>query len=106
MDYSLLLAIEMVEPGYIVNEKSFDKIERRHSFVSSCGKFIYHVAIIDYLQVYNFQKWGESGLKRWILRRPAELISAVEPDFYGDRFIKFMKNEVFLNTIIESQFQI
>ena len=54
MDYSLLLAIEKIESGHIVREKSFNKTERRHSFVSSCGSFIYHVAIIDYLQTFNF----------------------------------------------------
>ena len=54
MDYSLLLAIEKVESGHVVREKSFNKTERRHSFVSSCGSFIYHVAIIDYLQTFNF----------------------------------------------------
>ena len=54
MDYSLLLAIEIVKKGSVVNEMRFDKIESRHSFVSSCGGYIYHVAIIDYLQTFNF----------------------------------------------------
>lgn len=62
----------------------------RHKYVSSCGQYIYHLAIIDYLQTFNFEKKSESRLKIWILRRPAHLISAVEPSVYGDRFIRFM----------------
>ena len=72
----------------------------RHRFVSKCGKFVYHLAIIDYLQTFNFEKWGESRFKTWILRRPKDLISAVDPELYGSRFCKFMKSEVLLETIL------
>lgn len=70
----------------------------RHKYVSSCGQYIYHLAIIDYLQTFNFEKKSESRLKIWILRRPAHLISAVEPKAYGDRFIKFMTQEVLIDS--------
>ena len=95
MDYSLLLAIEKVEHGSSLHEKV-----DRHLFYSSCGKYIYHLAIIDYLQTFNLSKIMESKLKTNMLNRPKELISAVEPKLYGDRFIKFMKNEVILDTIL------
>ena len=71
---------------------------RRHKCLSTCGKYVYHLAIIDYLQEFNFDKRGESRLKIWVLRRPKNLISAVDPELYRSRFIEFMKNEVFIRT--------
>ena len=70
----------------------------RHKYYSSCGNYIYHLAIIDYLQTFNLEKWGESRFKTWILRRPSNLISAVEPELYANRFVKFMADEVLLST--------
>ena len=70
----------------------------RHKFISSCGKYIYHLAIIDYLQTFNLEKWGESKIKIWLLRRPRHLISAVEPEIYRERFMKFMANEVLIES--------
>jgi hypothetical protein len=32
----------------------------RYTFLSEGGKFIYHVSIIDYLCLYNWQKIGEN----------------------------------------------
>ena len=69
-------------------------------FVSSCGKFTYHMAIIDYLQAFNLEKKSESFFKTWVLRRPAHLISAVDPNTYADRFVHFMNNEVLLDSIL------
>lgn len=60
---------------------------KRHKYISSCGKYIYHLAIIDYLQEFNFEKRGESRLKIWVLRRPPTLISAVDPVVYRKRFM-------------------
>ena len=56
------------------------------------------MAIIDYLQTFNLEKWGESRFKIWILRRNAALISCIEPDVYADRFIRFMNTEVFIDS--------
>ena len=87
-----------------IPESSFSQNEditphtNRHKYVSSCGQYIYHLAIIDYLQTFNFEKKSESRLKIWILRRPAHLISAVEPSVYGDRFIRFMTQEVLIDS--------
>ena len=113
MDYSLLLAIEKVAPlsaaqgttpgehfefGRDVSNTMISN--DRHAYYSQCGCFIYHLAIIDYLQTFNWEKWGESNLKIHILRRPKHLISCVEPKLYGKRFIKFMKNEVLVDSIL------
>lgn len=47
------------------------------------------------------EKWAESRFKIWILRRPEALISAVDPELYGDRFIKFMKAELLVDSILD-----
>ena len=31
----------------------------QHRYISTCGRYIYNLAIIDYLQAYDFEKWGE-----------------------------------------------
>jgi hypothetical protein len=72
----------------------------RHRFYSSCGNFVYHVSIIDYLQAFDFDKWAESRFKILILRRPEKLISAVDPELYAERFLKFMKTEVLVDSIL------
>ena len=35
----------------------------RHKFLSSCGRYIYHIGIIDYLQDFNVDKKLENLLK-------------------------------------------
>jgi hypothetical protein len=76
----------------------------RHRYYSSCGNYIYHVSLIDYLQAFNFDKWTESKFKIYILRRPEELISAVDPEKYADRFLKFIKTEVLIDSILEPSY--
>jgi len=75
----------------------------RHKFVSSCGKYTYHMAIIDYLQVYNFEKQSESFFKTWVLRRSANLISAVDPVLYATRFVHFISHEVLLDSNLSGE---
>ena len=91
-----IVAPDFGDPSSATFEDGFDA--NRHKFFSSNGEFIYHVALIDYLQAFNLEKWGESRFKIWILRRNPALISAVEPDKYGERFIRFMKTEVFIDS--------
>ena len=106
MDYSLLFAVERVKKDAAVNQKHFAYRaneglainSERHRKVSSCGRFIYHLALIDYLQTFNFDKWSESKAKTWILRRNLSLMSAVEPGFYAERFKRFMSSEVFIES--------
>ena len=71
----------------------------RHIYHSSCGRFLYHLAIIDYLQPFNLEKRAEARFKVWILRRPKYLTSAIDPDIYAERFCNFMKDEVLVSSI-------
>lgn len=75
----------------------FEIAEKRHQFDSQCGRYIYHIAIIDYLTEYNLQKKMENWFKTTILKRDSQMISAVKPDFYAPRFLSFMQRQVFVN---------
>jgi len=57
--------------------------------MSSNGKYIYHLGIIDYLQDYNLDKKGENFAKQHMLQK-GKGISAVEPKRYVQRFYDFM----------------
>lgn len=74
-----------------------DFIKGRHRYISSNGKFIYHIAIIDYLQEYNREKYIESKIKTTLLNRDYKLISAIEPKPYANRFFHFMKEKVIID---------
>ena len=61
---------EDAELGEIHNEEKgkenpteFLNALQRHKTVSKCGKYTYHLAIIDYLCHYNYEKKGENFLK-------------------------------------------
>ena len=66
----------------------------RHTFLSQCGTWIYHVSIIDYLQKWNFDKKAEAFAKKWFLGKNAKGISAVPPEYYARRYTRFMKRNV------------
>ena len=92
LDYSLLFAVETLSPG----------CERpsnlgRHRYYSTCGRYVYHISIIDYLCSFNFAKRFESFYKTVIKGAPAAKVSAVHPQMYGDRFIDFMRKQVIVN---------
>jgi hypothetical protein len=106
LDYSLLLAVEQVkkESRSGINNsfnKTFTSWQKsatsRNQFKSSCGNYIYHVSVIDFLTMFNFEKRMESFYKVYVKNQNAKLISCVEPKLYGSRFRNFMKNEVILN---------
>jgi len=80
--------------GYNRNVAFFDPT--RHRFISNSGEYIYHIAIIDYLQEYNFDKKSEHIIKS-IFRGKGSEISAVPPTRYMKRFIEFMGNEVIID---------
>lgn len=63
--------------------------------MSDDGRFIYHLGIIDYLQDFNFDKWGENKFKSW--KTDGEMISAVPPKKYSNRFFSFMQQQVIVN---------
>ena len=119
MDYSLLLCIQE-NPEYMLarnnrdtnssmafsSRRSVDSSTRlqirekfegsRHKFLSTCGRYIYHIGLIDYLQDFNFDKKGENLLKQRILGK-GEGISAVHPRKYADRFVRFMRDHVIID---------
>ena len=57
---------------------------------------MYHLSIIDYLQKWNFDKILENKTKTWLLQKSATKLSAVEPNFYRDRYVAFMDDNVIL----------
>lgn len=119
MDYSLLLCIQE-NPDYMLarnskdintsmtqtSRRSVDSSTRlqirekfegsRHKFLSTCGRYIYHVGLIDYLQDFNFDKKSENLLKQRLLGK-GEGISAVHPKKYADRFVRFMRDHVIID---------
>ena len=61
------------------------------------GRYIYHLAIIDYLQEFDLSKKAENFIKIWLYYREEYKISAVNPVMYMKRFFKFMKENVIIN---------
>lgn len=69
----------------------------RHKYISHNGRYIYHIAIIDYLQGWDIEKRGENFYKVVLKQRKEYKISCVNPDLYKHRFYKFMKDNVIIN---------
>lgn len=57
----------------------------------SMNKEIYFCGIIDFLQYYNAMKKGETVVKK-AQGHSGEDISCVDPETYGNRFVKFISN--------------
>ncbi|ETO31705.1 hypothetical protein RFI_05418, partial [Reticulomyxa filosa] len=55
------------------------------------GPGIYYIGIIDILQKWNISKKMEHYFKCWVLRNPSDGISCVEPVFYQQRFMEYMR---------------
>ena len=64
-------------------------MSRKHCFVN--GKRVYHFAIIDYLQEWNFSKKAERMMKTVFLGKDGATLSAIEPQAYANRFRNFME---------------
>ena len=106
MDYSLLLGIESKVQ---VNTETFNRTVgeekrkfsvrttaelarfKRHRFVSPDNLQTYHISLIDFLQLWNFNKKGEQFLKVNFKRANRKELSAVEPKQYKARFQRFMR---------------
>ena len=63
-------------------------MRQRHRHYSQDCKEIYHISVIDYLQLWNLNKKGERFLKTRFLGKKGSDLSAVEPAFYQSRFVK------------------
>lgn len=66
------------------------------SIKSSCGEYIYHLSIIDYLQKYTYKKKIERYHKIWWKHAEPSQISSIDSESYSKRYMKFMK-ELVLN---------
>jgi hypothetical protein len=66
---------------------------RKYLYRSLNDKQVYIIAIIDYLQIYNFYKYLETTFKFYIKSRPENIeeISCVQPEIYCTRFIEYIK---------------
>jgi len=101
MDYSLLFIIvdypNKIDPDYkqIVGLLDDPKY-KGHVYESFTKEFIYIIGIIDYLQIYNFRKNMETFVKGIYFGKEKNMISCVEPNYYGERFQDFMKKNVFV----------
>ena len=99
MDYSLLFIIidfpNNIDPDY---KQIVDLLEdpkyKGHVYKSENEQYIYIIGVIDYLQEYNFRKKMEHCLKGIIYGKEKNMISAVEPQYYGTRFYDFMMKNV------------
>ena len=101
MDYSLLFIIvdypNKIDPDYkqIVGLLDDPKY-KGHVYESFTKEFIYIIGIIDYLQIYNFRKNMETFAKGIYFGKEKNMISCVEPNYYGERFQDFMMKNVFV----------
>jgi 23S rRNA U2552 (ribose-2'-O)-methylase RlmE/FtsJ len=123
MDYSLLLAVEnnpeyhaLIQGGTLIQhkltlvtsdgtsqirEEDVEAMRRRiacmpYKFLSKGGRYIYHVSIIDYLQDFNLDKKLENAIKT-VINKPDAQISAIDPQPYANRYLKFMREKVIID---------
>lgn len=68
--------------------------------LSACGRYIYHIVIIDYFQTYDLNKKMER-LSKYVLLKAnptaqfgPQQLSVLETNKYAERFISFIKNKV------------
>ena len=105
LDYSLLLAVEKLKDKEekIVMNHNKGCSRNRHRFVSTCGNYVYHLAVIDMLTRFNLNKRMESYYKVHIKNNKEELVSCVNPDLYSRRFYKFLSKDVIINEDVEKE---
>ena len=53
-------------------------------FTSQCGKYIYHVSVIDYMQVYDWNKLIERYFKTFIMQFSIQQINDRESLFFDE----------------------
>lgn len=96
MDYSLLLAYS--SPRFTLH-RAFGGVGNRlkrfffRRDAKSSENLDVFLGIIDFLQPYTWKKWIETRFKS--LLHDLEEVSAVDPDFYAQRFKYFMLRMVF-----------
>ena len=91
MDYSFFIVIIENNQNNIENNRVIS--DRIH--YSKNKKFVYFIGIIDYLTKYSRIKKLETSWRTFLHYSDRNLISAVNPVFYADRFNKFMLKYIF-----------
>ena len=81
------------EPAVVLVQDVGEMMSRKHCFRN--GKKLYHIAIIDYLQEWNFAKKAERFTKTVLLQKDGPSLSAIEPGEYARRFKHFVEMNVF-----------
>lgn len=87
------------KPSKLVTEFEKQNLGNRHKYISNNGRFLYHIAIIDYLQAFDTEKKAENWIKVWVYNRKEYKISAVNPQLYRNRFFKFMRDQVIVDQL-------
>lgn len=72
----------------------------RNMYMSTNKDEIYHIGIIDYIQLWNSSKKLENFFKTNIQRADSLLLSAVRPDIYLSRFMAFVVDDFLMSKAI------
>lgn len=83
----------MLEVSHIAAQ-NVDGVKLGSSIKSSCGRYIYHLSIIDYLQKYDYKKKVERWQKIWWKHADASTISSIDANSYSKRFMAFVEELV------------
>lgn len=77
-----------------ITDAEFAKLrEDNHRYQDNCK--IFHMAVIDYLQEYNWLKKCERFFVPIVTSGSKETISVAKPHFYGTRFYNFLDRTFF-----------
>mmetsp|Transcript_17201 Transcript_17201/g.28975 ORF Transcript_17201/g.28975 Transcript_17201/m.28975 type:complete len:96 (-) Transcript_17201:112-399(-) len=86
-----------------VNKIEGGEEDQNRVFLSECGKFRYHIGVIDYLGEYTFAKSVETRWKSLVLKADVNTLSSMPPKCYGRRFLRFMEDLVFFGAKIRTE---
>ena len=94
MDYSLLVGVRENHQRHWTKDMTspFSGLKKTDSDLL-LNHDIY-LGIIDFLQLYDWSKWSETQMKQCI--HPLSDISCVSPGVYADRFLRFIRESVFV----------
>ena len=92
IDYSLLVGIMQKSD---LKDEQLELIEALRSngsvFFSKNGEFIYFLSIIDYFQLYTFNKFIEKNLKKLYTLNFKLNTSSQPAHYYSNRFLNYIK---------------
>ena len=83
----------MIEVSNIAAQ-NVDGLRLGEAIKSTCGNYIYHISIIDYLQKYDIFKKVERLHKQFFKGAKGSEISSIDADQYKTRFMKFMADKI------------